>query len=161
MSRPLCAHDQHVAEAARSGRWPESLTAHLADCPECADTALVSGLMCATEDARELEVDLSLAERIWWRAEMEKRSRSANRALMPIKIAEVAACVLGGAWLVAIAAPHALALSSEVERASGSIFSNPIVAVLGTVFGLLLAGAGLASAILIYGAGLEQTRATK
>ncbi len=161
MTRPMCAHEQHVVVAVRTGRWPESLTKHLADCSECADTALVSGLMCATEDARDLEVDLSLAERIWWRAEFENRQDVAARALMPIKVAEVAACVFGGGWLVGIAAPYALALSGDFSSTSGSIFSSPLVAVPATVFGVLLAGAGLASAILLYGAGAEKTPATK
>jgi hypothetical protein len=130
---------------------------HIAGCPECSDVALVSSLLRVSEEPRDLEIDLSKAQRIWWRVEMHKRRRDADRALLPITIGELSACLLGGVVLIGLAATHTIPLSEGLEAAGLRLLSDPLIIFSGAVAVVLTAGTGFLSIALVLGSGTAKT----
>ncbi len=157
MSEARCRQEQPVIEASSSGRWTPELTAHVSHCSDCADLALVSGYLQATEELRDPEVDLAQAGRIWRRAEGEKRRKQADKALMPVAIGELTACLFGGVALAGFAARHAVAVAQSVDGAGARLLADPVVALLGTVAAGLLLGVCVFSAILAVGIGAARS----
>ena len=148
MNDSICQHEAQVAEAAGTERWTPCLTAHVAECAECADVALVSGLLRATEEPRDPEVDLSHATRIWWRVETQKRQTAVDQALLPVTIGELAACVFGGVALVGFAAAYGSPFAQGLEATGHRLLADPLVIFMGAAAAVLMVGAGFLSIVL-------------
>ena len=157
MSVVPCPFEPQVAEATANGRWTPHLTNHLAECGDCADLALVSGLLQATEEPRELAVDVAEAGRIWKRAEEERRLAQGKKALLPLKIGELSACLLGGIALVGFSARHAVTLAQGIDIWSGSLVANPVVIVLGIVTAGIAVGIAFVSLVMALGFGFSRS----
>ena len=157
MSESICSYERRIAEAARRGLWQADLTAHIERCASCADLALASGWLHATEAPRELAVDLEQASRIWRGAEAERRREQAARALLPVAIGELAACILGGVALIVYAARYLGPLAQESEAVGLELLADPVVLSLSGVATLLLAGVSFVWAALAVGFGVDRS----
>ena len=151
MNTSSCPPELQVMQASRSGLWTQDLAAHVAVCADCADLALVSRCMSAAQEPADLSVDLTQARLIWARAEGEKRHWQARRALMPVMVAELAACLVVAFSIIAlairIASPLAQGLGSTGQRLAG----DPVVSLLWPVVAALLVGLALLSLVLAIG----------
>ncbi len=104
MKLSQCDREQEVLDAVRSGgwgsAWGENIRQHVAECPVCAEVALV---------ARELQHESSLAQTelqqagaglppaglVWWKTQRAARRAAEQRAAEPIKLVTRAAFTLG------------------------------------------------------------------
>ena len=157
MNDSMCQHEAQVAEAAGTERWTPCLTAHVAECAECSDVALVSGLLRATEEPRDPEVDLSHAAGIWWRMETQKRQTAADQALLPVTIGELAACVFGGVALGGFAVAYGSPFAQGLETTGHRLLADPLVIFMGVAAAMLMVGAGFLSIVLALGFGAVKT----
>ncbi len=151
MSISACANEQRILEAASAGEWDSDLAAHLAQCEDCADLALVSGWLQATEEPRELAVDLEQASRIWRVADAEKRRDQAALALLPLAIGEFAACLFGCLALLVFAGRYMLSLLPASQAVALRLLADPVVLTLGVVVVALIAVVTLSSLALAVG----------
>ena len=83
-----CPREREVLESVLRGERTTNLTAHVAGCADCREIVAVSTWLQGV--AREsLAVGLPRAERLWWRAQVERRlegrRRLAERAARPIR----------------------------------------------------------------------------
>jgi hypothetical protein len=151
MSQSTCPHERQVLEAAARARWDAALTAHVRQCEDCSDLALVSGFLHAAEAPRELDVDLDQASRIWRVADAERRREQAARALLPVAVGEFAACLFGGVALLGFAARYAGSFADLSDAAGARLLADPMVASLGSVAAVLLIGVSVVSLALAVG----------
>lgn len=93
-----CPHEPDVLDAVVSARWPDrldaELTAHLATCAVCSETAIVAYALLAERDVAWRDAVVPPAGQVWWRAEMRARQEAIRAAAQPIAVAETAAGVL-------------------------------------------------------------------
>lgn len=95
-----CPHERSAAQAARGGKWNDELAAHLTECVPCRESSRVARWMTAL--AEELDSRLPPVadpDLIWLKARLLGRSRRADRALLPIRIAGALAAIGSGAVL--------------------------------------------------------------
>jgi hypothetical protein len=138
-------------EAARSGQWTPDLALHLGGCPDCADLALVGGMLRITTAPPDTVVDLGEARRIWARADGERLRSRETRALLPVMIGELAACLIGGAALMNLAANAVSPLTGGVGATGQRLLANPVVASLAPVSLALFLGIVAVSLVLAIG----------
>ncbi len=98
-----CEKEQDVLQGVRSGGWPgrgqgapeDLLQRHAANCPVCADVALVAQFLQQEDEAAKAEASLPGAGLIWWKAQLLARRAAAERAIEPIAMVEKVACACG------------------------------------------------------------------
>jgi hypothetical protein len=107
MSHTKCSEDSAVVRAVRSGKWNESLEAHVRECGTCRRVrqaaqwmqALASGSQL---DARE-QINLPDPQVLWLRAQLSERQASAERAHRILQWVEIGfamvICAGLGLWL--------------------------------------------------------------
>ena len=149
----FCPQENQAAEATRTGRWTPELDAHLVDCADCADLALVGRWLRASEEPANVAVDLAQAERIWRRADEERRYERVAKALLPVRLGELSACLVGGGALLGFAVPRGAWLAQGAER----LVSDPLISLLGTVSLGLFASVLLVSIVLTLGVGAARS----
>lgn len=102
-----CAREGDVLDCVAAQRWPEgaddSLRAHVAGCPVCADLALAAGAL-AEIDPADADARLPDATVIWYGARLLARTENARRAARPLLVAQGAgllllAAALGAGWM--------------------------------------------------------------
>ena len=157
MSESICQHERRVLIAARSGIWDAALAAHAAECESCADLASVSEMLHATEQPRELEVDLEQASRIWRAADAERQREQAARAMLPLAVGELAACLFGGLALLGFSARYLTSVLDLSEAVGMRFLADPVVWVLGAVVVTLVVGVSLLSLALALGMGVARS----
>jgi hypothetical protein len=106
-----CPREREALSAVVAGTLEHSLERHVTECAECREVIAVSRWLqgIAREDA---EAILPLAERVWWRAQVERRLSTrralAERAARPIRwfergaVAAIAIALGGALWSRAI-----------------------------------------------------------
>jgi hypothetical protein len=151
MNAAGCPNERDAVEAARSGEWTPELAAHLGECMDCADLALVGGMLRMTEAPPDLLVDLSEARLIWSRADGERRRQREAQALLPVMIGELAACLFGGVALIGLAANFFWPLSEGLGATGQRLLADPVVASLAPVIGALSLGVAAVSLVLAIG----------
>ena len=104
MKLSQCDREQEVLDALRSGRWAsawgEEIRQHVANCPVCAEVALVAREFqleadLARAELRQPGAGLPSAGLVWWKAQLATRRAAEQRAAEPIVLVERLACVLG------------------------------------------------------------------
>ena len=93
MTPMTCQHEMRVIEAARSGLWDTELRRHAAECPVCADTALVAGVLQELRGGETHDVKLPDAGLVYWKSQLRARREAAARAAEPIAFVEKFALV--------------------------------------------------------------------
>jgi hypothetical protein len=96
-----CPFEDQVLAGIAAGDWPEradeTLRAHVAICPTCADLSMVGGLLRHDHAAALAEADVPSSGQVWWRAQVRARAEAQRAAARPIFIAQaVAAAALLG-----------------------------------------------------------------
>jgi hypothetical protein len=96
-----CLHEEDVADAVVSGRWPAGcdadLVAHAASCVICGDVIVVAGAICEDGNAACAEARIPPAGLMWWRAQLRARHDVAESAGRPITyVHAVAGAVAAG-----------------------------------------------------------------
>lgn len=97
-----CAFESNVLEAAESGRWSESLRAHVAGCESCAAAAAVAQWMAefARQDDREhILPDPSV---VWLKAQLLRQHNAVELASRPMHLLQVAAYMIVAAGWAAL-----------------------------------------------------------
>jgi hypothetical protein len=106
MNSTQCDREQEVLEAAQIGRWrkrlDDSLSMHIAQCPVCAEVALVAQFLQREDELASVEAALPEAGLVWWKAQLLARRAAAERAAQPIAIVERVACASAVLSLVAL-----------------------------------------------------------
>jgi len=96
--KSMCEREEQVVAALRSGQWAEGLRAHVAECEECAEAALVAGVLLEAEAGERVEV--AQGGFLYWKMQLRARREAAAQAVRPIVWAERGAMALGGAGTV-------------------------------------------------------------
>jgi hypothetical protein len=107
--------------------------------------------MSAAQEPADLSVDLTQARLIWARAEGEKRHGQARRALMPVMVAELAACLVVAFSIIALAIRIASPLAEGLGSAGQRLAGDPVVSLLWPLVAALLVGLALLSLVLAIG----------
>lgn len=117
-----CPQEDAVAQAARSGRWNETLAQHARQCPACREISLIGGWMnhLAVESAESRP--LPEASLLWWKHELLERDRRRERALRPVQVMDAVSAML---FIVAAAAALLVATSLAQEMISLAARNTP------------------------------------
>lgn len=105
MPRVECRYEDDVLSMVTTGQWPArasaELRAHAAECPVCADVALVA-------QAIDEEVTAPMAPRlpssgtVWWRAQLRARQDAARESGRPITVAQAVLLAVAGGMAGAV-----------------------------------------------------------
>jgi hypothetical protein len=119
MHLPSCENEQAVVEAAWSGRCDPRLRAHIAECPVCAEVALVAHWLRQEDESAQAGAQLPKAGQIWWQAQVRSRQEAAQRAVRPIAVAEMVGYGFGILALSAVVAWRWPQVHEWLDRLSG------------------------------------------
>ena len=146
MDQPMheCPREQEALAAVVSGALDSGLKRHVAKCAECREVMAVSAWLQGI--AQEDPASLPLAERVWWRAQVDRRLATrhalAERAARPIRWFERGAAAAIAFTLGGILWSHAVPTAgAAIDR-----LSDP------TAFGALTAGLLALAALAARGA---------
>ncbi len=99
MNTEMCAREEELNEAIRTGRWPEDAPAelheHVERCAACSEWALVAAYFRREAQAAESEADLPDPGFVWWKARLATRRAAMERAMRPVVLAQRAGLVAG------------------------------------------------------------------
>jgi hypothetical protein len=88
MSPFTCTREKELAEALRSGRWPEGcsqeLRNHVVACRSCSDLALITGTLQSARTTTAAVPRLEAPGVLWWRAQLRRRNAALERIEKPI-----------------------------------------------------------------------------
>jgi len=94
-----CAYESNVVEAAKSGRWSESLRAHVASCQSCEAAVAVATWMddfSRQDDRQHMLPDPAV---VWLKAQLLRQHAVVDTASRPMQLLQIAAYVIvAGAW---------------------------------------------------------------
>ncbi|MCU1349331.1 MAG: hypothetical protein JWO56_2361 [Acidobacteria bacterium] len=94
-----CAYEGNVIEAAESGRWSESLRAHVASCESCEAAVAVAKWMDELSRADEREHILPDPTVVWLKAQLLRQQTAVDIASRPMHLLQIAAYVIvAGGW---------------------------------------------------------------
>lgn len=103
MSEKFCSQEMAIAEAARMGRWNESLEAHVAGCANCRELMHTVRAMQSLALSPGRDSSLPEATRIWCLALLEQKQQETARArrwLVAVDYTTTLLLVLGSVgWL--------------------------------------------------------------
>lgn len=152
MRTTACRQESKILHEARVAPLCATARDHLASCETCSHALQVDRLLYADSQGVPSLDSLPDPTLIWWRARQQARLRQAERATLPIQIAEHLALALGGLGLLV-----GLSLTWPVARATVGQWLSDWAAGLaqalplgGTALVLALAG----SIVLLVGFGL-------
>jgi len=156
MTISQCEHERAVVRVVAAGGLPEPLTAHVAACPDCRDTALVAAVL--HEEARAAAAEALPDPAAVWRAvRRDERRRTAARAALPITVMTrvalgtcAVAALAGAVWLWPAVAEHfasfARSLTAPAAPTPGgsviALFTVGVVATLSAALALFETWAG-------------------
>lgn len=100
MKQKNCRQESQILRQARLSPLSPSTREHLATCQSCSETLRVDQLLSA--DAARVPVLDRLPDPalVWWRARQQARLRQAEKATLPIQIAERLALACGALGLI-------------------------------------------------------------
>jgi hypothetical protein len=94
-----CPFEPNVIDAAASGKWSESLRAHVASCADCAAAAEVAPWMVSFAKQDDREHILPDPTVLWLKAKLLQSSAAVERAAMPITRVQIAAyLIIAAGW---------------------------------------------------------------
>ena len=99
MNTAPCPHGESTVRAARTGKWSDELTAHVAKCISCRESSRVARWMTEPNFRRWRRlccVDSA------GKAQIRRRSEGPERALLPIKIGSVLTALGLGVMLASL-----------------------------------------------------------
>ncbi len=88
MNQRSCPHEQKTADAARTGRWEDSVRAHVLECPDCREIAGIAEWMNRIAAADTLQSRLPDPEQLFGNAQIAAIQAAQEKALLPLAIAE-------------------------------------------------------------------------
>jgi len=95
MKRLECEFESEVLAAVLQWRWPErvddSLRAHVAACPICADVTAIAAAIDEDRDEMRSRAVIPDSGRVWWLAQMRARREATKTAGRPITAVQVIA----------------------------------------------------------------------
>jgi hypothetical protein len=155
MSALDCHHEDEVAAAVLSGRWPygcdEELRAHVSECDVCSGVTTVAELLREDQSTHLADVRVPAAGQVWWRAAVRARIEAVHTASRPITwmqglagaaVAGLAIALFGVAWpLVRASASRMTTLIESVTPGATEVTSLLGTAVQQALPLLLFAGA--------------------
>lgn len=97
-----CAYESNVLEAAESGRWTESLRAHVASCETCEAAASVAQWMADFAKQDDREHILPDPTVVWLKAQLLGQHAAVEQASRPMHLLQVAAYVVVAAGWAAL-----------------------------------------------------------
>jgi hypothetical protein len=102
-----CIREQEVLELVRAGRWPDScpadITAHVAQCSPCSETARVASIMSANFHAAVRTARVPTSGVVWWRAQRRAREEAAHAAARAVTLVQALSVAIGLAVALGIA----------------------------------------------------------
>ena len=114
-----CTHGESVVQAARTGRWGDELTTHVAKCDACRESARVARWMFELAEAVDPGPgSLPDPHLVWLKARIQRRSEDQRRALLPIRIASVLSAIGMGGILASL--PREVWRSAQAWLTSGN-----------------------------------------
>jgi|SRR5215469_4817935 len=121
-----CPQENEVAISVREGRWPiacdPALRAHVEQCRQCSDFAVMALALCNARAAAAGDAVLASPGQLWWKAQLRRRNRDLQRVSAPVSLAGVIAMtvsVLAALGLVLWQHAQMAAWVSEVTAARG------------------------------------------
>ncbi len=100
MKSTKCRHESQILQDARRASLSASTQEHLATCEICSAALQIDRMLCA-DAVRVPSLDqLPDPTLVWWAARQQARLRQAERATLPIQVAERLALGLGALGLV-------------------------------------------------------------
>jgi hypothetical protein len=97
-----CAYESNVLEAAESGRWSESLRAHVASCESCEAAASVAKWMTGLAQHDDREHILPDPAVVWLKAQLLRQHAAVEQAARPMNALQIAAYVIVAAGWAAL-----------------------------------------------------------
>lgn len=91
---PTCSFKALIQDAARSDRWPPELLDHVKGCDDCADLTVAEVLRTTSAHPHELYTPLN-ADRIWFTAELARRTQVKQQAVGSIEFVQCALAAVG------------------------------------------------------------------
>jgi len=152
MSDRTCQHERDVLDLVAIGQWPqradESLQAHVAGCPSCAEVASIATAVREWSDA-EAVPRMPDSTVVWHRAQVKARAEATRAAFRPLWLAQgfaLVALVVALVWIGPSSSWYASVWQS-VSRSMPAV-GMPSVATLPPGWGWSV-GLGLAGVILL------------
>lgn len=103
MKRRICAYEDAVKRAVRTGRWDEVLRVHVAGCDVCRDVVAVTrALQALAQTSTPDEVRLPDPALIWWKARLLKDLAIASPRTGPLFRLQDLGLILGMALFVSV-----------------------------------------------------------
>ena len=103
MNTAPCPHGESTVRAARTGKWSDELTAHVAKCISCRESSRVARWMTElAETAPSGSAPFPDPQLVWLKAQIRRRSEGPERALLPIKIGSVLTALGLGVMLASL-----------------------------------------------------------
>lgn len=126
MKPDTCSHGESVVQAARTGKWSDELMGHVAKCDSCRESSRVARWMMDLAETVESEsVPLPDPHLVWLKAQIQRRSRDTERALLPIRVANVLSVLGLGTVLASLPREGWIAISESLARASTMVSELP------------------------------------
>jgi hypothetical protein len=154
LGRVTCEREAEVLAAARDGRLPAVLEAHVSGCEACRAQAAVSRWMLEMADTADEPHALPTAAAIWWKAQLVRRWQAERRVAEPMEamqrfelagalVALVGLLVWQGAALWRALFPAERAVDAAALTRWTALVDAPAVTVLVPVAAALLGVAAL------------------
>jgi hypothetical protein len=165
MARIDCACESEVVTLVYSGQWPhrasETLRAHVAACPVCADVVTVAAAIDAdaqAEAAEPVAQRLPASGTMWWRAQLRARQEAAREVARPITVAQAVGFAAGVGAIGLFLGASSSWLQRAVARLMGAVSSTAARIGLPDVTALAASDAqGSFPLLLVVGAGIVIT----
>ena len=94
-----CRYESEVVRAAAADRWTDALRAHLDECDDCTNAAMVAPWMDRFSRISDREHILPDPAIVWLKAKLLQGSADASRASRPLDVIQlVAYTIIAGGW---------------------------------------------------------------
>lgn len=97
-----CRHEAAVLDAARHGKLGDDLATHAHDCVACRQAAAAGAALREAATTFTAEARLPHAHELLRRASIERHRRATERALLPLRLARIAALAAGAGAAVVL-----------------------------------------------------------
>lgn len=131
MMKNACEHERAVIESLNSGASADEISAHLAACADCRETARIVSFFQSNLKNEPVPKQLPTAGLVWWKSRLREKQHAARRARQPILIVQIIAAVVCAAafvWLYNNGFDRFLALD-RLQNSADKIFFPVFAAV--------------------------------
>lgn len=98
--RTDCDFERKVADSVKSGFPSEEIKNHLNSCADCRETVKIVQFFQMNLASEAQPEKLPTAGFIWWKSQIIKKRRAAERTVQPIFIVQIAAAIIGLATFI-------------------------------------------------------------